>query len=310
MAKFVKEYYGKILIPMLTPFREDGSVDYEKAAALAEFIINQKKGDSLVLAGSTGEFYAMRFDERVRLFETIKERVGNRIPIIPGVGAASTIETIQLAKKAEEIGFETVMIVAPYYTKPNQEELYRHFMQVATSVPVNILLYNIPIYTGVNIEPATLCRLAKQPNIVGIKEEAELNPKQITAFLNATPEEFVVYNGDDTMILEAYAQGGEKRIGGVVSGSSHIIGHLIRSMIEDFLAGKVQAAAEQQRKIYPFLKCLSQNNRTNGAPLLKEALRLYGFDAGYPRAPLIQGSPEEIDNIRIAMVAVGVLKAG
>lgn len=308
MAKFVKERYGRILIPLLTPFCEDGSVDYERTAALAEFIIDQKKGDSLVLSGSTGEFYAMSFDERVRLFETVKDKVGDRIPIIAGVGAASTIETIQLAKIAEKIGFETVMIVAPYYTKPNQEELYRHFMQVATSVSLNILLYNIPIYTGVNIEPTTVSRLAKQPNIVGIKEEAELNPKQITAFLNSTPENFVIYNGDDTMILEAYAQGGEKRIGGVVSGSSHIIGHLIRSMIEDFLAGKVQAAAEQQQKIYPFLKSMGQNKRTNAAPLLKEALRLYGFDAGYPRAPLMCGTPEEVENIRLAMIQLGLLK--
>ncbi len=181
MAKFVKERYGRILIPLLTPFCEDGSVDYERTAALAEFIIDQKKGDSLVLSGSTGEFYAMSFDERVRLFETVKDKVGDRIPIIAGVGAASTIETIQLAKIAEKIGFETVMIVAPYYTKPNQEELYRHFMQVATSVSLNILLYNIPIYTGVNIEPTTVSRLAKQPNIVGIKEEAELNPLKISS---------------------------------------------------------------------------------------------------------------------------------
>lgn len=130
-------------------------------------------------------------------------------------------------------------------------------MQVATSVSLNILsLYNIPIYTGVNIEPATVSRLAKQSNIVGIKEEAELNPKQITAFLNSTPEDFI-YNGDDTMILEAYAYS-RNAYGGVVSGSSHIIGHLIRSMIEDFLAGKVQAAAELQQKIYPFLKSLGQ----------------------------------------------------
>ena len=307
MAEYEKERYGKILIPLLTSFCEDGRVDFERTAALAEFIIDQKKGDSLVLAGSTGEFYAMSFDERVRLFETVKNKVGDRIPIIAGIGAASTIETIQLAKIAEKIGFETVMIVSPYYTKPNQEELYCHFMKVATSVSLNILLYNIPIYTGVNIDPSTISRLAEQPNIVGIKEEAELNPKQITAFLNCTPENFVIYNGDDTMILEAYAQGGEKRIGGVVSGSSHIIGHLIRSMIENFLTGKVQAAAEMQQRIYPFLKSMGQNNRINAAPLLKEALRLYGFDAGYPRAPLKYGNPNEIENIQLAMMQLDLL---
>jgi len=302
MVKFIKEHYGKVLIPMLTPFREDDSVDYEKAGALADFIIEHKNGDSLVLSGTTGEFFSMAFDERVKLFEVIKERVGNRIPLIAGVGAASTIETIRLAKKAEELGFETVMIVAPYYTKPNQEELYRHFMRIAEAVDINILLYNIPIFVGTNIDPSTVARLAKQPNIVGIKEEAEFNPKQITAFLNATQDNFIIYNGDDTMILETYAQGGEKRIGGVISGASHIIGHSIRSMIEDFLSGKIQKAAEQQQKLYPLLKIMGQNNRTNPVALWKEALRLYGFDAGYPRGPLMRGSQEEIENVRKVML--------
>ena len=127
MAKFVKDHYGKILIPMVTPFREDDSVDYEKAAALAEFIVQRKKGDTLVLSGTTGEFHTMNFDERVKLFETVKNKVGGRIPLIAGVGAASTVETIKLAKKAEELGFETVMIVAPYYAKPNQEEFLPPF---------------------------------------------------------------------------------------------------------------------------------------------------------------------------------------
>lgn len=308
MAKFMKERYGRILIPMVTPFREDDSVDYEKAAALAEFLVERKKGDSLVLSGTTGEFFTMTFDERVKLFETVQNKVGNRIPLIAGVGASSTVETIRLAKKAEELGFETIMIVAPYYTKPNQEELYRHFMRVAESVSINILLYNIPIFVGTNIDPATVRRLAKQPNIVGLKEEAELNPKQITAFLNATPEDFILYNGDDTMILEAYAQGGDKRIGGVISGASHVIGHLVRAMINDFLAGNIQAAADQQRKIYPLLKIMGQNNRTNPVALWKEALRLYGFDAGYPRGPLSRGTQEEIENVRIVMRNLGLVK--
>jgi 4-hydroxy-tetrahydrodipicolinate synthase len=307
MVKFHKEYYGKILIPMVTPFREDDSIDYEKAAALAEFIIERKKGDSLVLSGTTGEFHTMTFDERVRLFETVKNKVAGRIPLIAGVGTASTSETIRLARKAEELGFETVMIVAPYYAKPNQEELYRHFMRVAESVSLNILLYNIPIFVGTNIDPETVGRLAKQPNIVGIKEEAELNPKQITAFLNSTPEEFIIYNGDDTMILEAYAQGGERRIGGVISGASHVIGELIRAMIGDFLAGKIQSAADQQRRIYPLLKIMGQNNRTNPVALWKEAIRLYGFDAGYPRAPISRGTKEEIENVRKIMTSLNLI---
>jgi 4-hydroxy-tetrahydrodipicolinate synthase len=301
MKKFNKDDYGKILIPLVTPFNEDQSVNYEKAVNLAEFIIENNKGDTLVLSGTTGEFHTMSFDERVKLLEVVRDRVGDRIPLIAGVGAASTLETVKLAKKAEELGYEAVMIVAPYYTKPNQEELYAHFTKVAESVSLNIMLYNIPIFTGVNIDPETVAQLAKIPNIVGIKEEAELNPKQTTAFLNVTPEEFIIYCGDDTMILEAYAQGGPERIGGVISGGSHIIGHLIREMIETFLVGKIAEAAKMQRRLYPFFKIMGQNNRTNPVCLLKEAIKLYGVDAGLPRLPLSRGVNNEIQNVERIM---------
>jgi 4-hydroxy-tetrahydrodipicolinate synthase len=308
MPKFDKSKYGKILIPLVTPFDKDDSINYEKAVAIAEYIIANNKGDSLILSGTTGEFHTMSFDERVKLFEVMKEKVGSRIPLIAGVGTASTIETIKLARKAEALGYDTVMIVAPYYAKPNQEELYRHFMRVAESVSMNIILYNIPIFTGVNIDPETVGRLSKQENIVAIKEEAELNPKQITAFLNTTPEDFIIYNGDDTMILESFAQGGPARIGGVISGQSHIIGDLIRRMIDTFLAGKIQEAANQQRRIYPMLKVMGQNNRSNPVALLKEAMRLYGIDAGYPRSPLSAGTKDEIEKVRIVMQNLGLIK--
>lgn len=307
MKKYDKDTYGKILIPMVTPFKEDQSVDYEKAVALGNFLVEKKKGDCLILSGTTGEFHTMNFAERVKLFEVMMEKFGKKIPLMAGVGCASTIETIQLAKKAEELGYDLVMIVAPYYAKPNQEELYTHFMKIAESVSLNILLYNIPIFVGVNVDPATVGRLAKAPNIVGIKEEAELNPKQISAYLNATPEDFIIYNGDDTMILEAFAQGGPERIGGVISGASHVIGHMIREMIETFLAGRIQEAAKMQRRIYPILKIMGQNNRTNPVALWKEALKLYGVDAGIPRLPLSRGSKEEIENVKKVMQSLKLI---
>lgn len=307
MGKFNKDTYGKILIPMVTPFDEDQSVNYEKAVRLAEFIIANKKGDSLILSGTTGEFHTMTFDERVRLFEVMKEKVGNRIPLVAGVGAASTLETVKLARKAEELGYEVVMIVSPYYTKPNQQELYAHFAKVAESVSLNIMLYNIPIFTGVNVDPPTVARLAEIPNVVAIKEEAELNPKQITGFLNATPEDFIIYCGDDTMILEAYAQGGPERIGGVISGASHVIGHLIREMIDTFLAGKIAEAARMQRRIYPLLRIMGQNSRTNPVCLWKEAIKLYGIDAGLPRLPLSRGTKEEVENVRKVMKSLNLI---
>ncbi|MDR3437847.1 4-hydroxy-tetrahydrodipicolinate synthase [Telmatospirillum sp.] len=306
---FDKTKYGRILVPMLTPFAADQSVDLAKCKSLATYLVEKNMADTLILSGTTGEFHTQTFAERVSVFEAVKQAVGGKIPLIAGVGCPSTMETIALAKKAQALGFETVMIVAPYYTKPAQQELYAHYAEIAEAVPtLNLILYNIPIFTGVNLEPCTVGKLArKYANIVAIKEEAELNPKQMTAFLNATPENFIVYNGDDTMILEAYTQGGDARIGGVISGASHVVGLQVRKMIETFLAGNVAEAAMMQRKLFPLLRIMGQNGRTNPAPLWKDAMKLWGVDAGLPRRPLTPGTPEEVANVRKAMVEYGLL---
>ncbi len=305
---FDKAKYGRILVPILTPYAADQSVDHTALKKLAVHLVDNKLCDSLVLSGTTGEFHTQRFEERVAIFESVKAAVAGRVPLIAGVGSASTIETAALAKKAVEMGFDTAMVVAPYYTKPTQRELYAHYTEIARAVPtLNIMVYNIPIFTGVNVDPATLGALATLPNIVAVKEEAELNPKQITGFLNATPESFIIYNGDDTMILEAYAQGGDRRIGGVISGASHAVGNYIRTMIETFLAGRIDEAAGMQRKLYPLLKIMGQNGRTNPAPLWKDAMKLLGVDAGIPRRPLSAGTPEEVAEVRKAMVTFGLL---
>ena len=303
-----KKKFGHILIPIVTPYAKDQSVDHGLLAALATHLVDKGYADTLILSGTTGEFHTQTFAERVAIFETVKKAVEGRVPLIAGVGCASTIETIALAKEAEKLGFDTAMVVAPYYTKPTQVELYGHFAAVAEAVPaVDFMLYNIPIFTGVNVDPATVGKLAAYKNIVAIKEEAELNPKQMTAFINATPEEFIIYNGDDTMVLEAFTQGGDKRIGGVVSGASHVVGDYVRTMIDTFLAGKVEEAAVMQAKLYPLLKVMGQNGRTNPVALWKEAIRLTGGDAGIPRLPLTPGTPEEIEAVRKALVDFGML---
>jgi len=304
---FNKEKYGKILIPMVTPFKADQSVDYEAAVSIAEKLVQDKKADSLILSGTTGEFHTMTFAERVKLFSVIKEALGERIPLIAGVGAASTTETIGLAKKAEQLGYELAMIVAPYYAKPNQQEIYTHFKMAAESSKLDIILYNIPIFTGVNINPDTVAKLAKIENIVGIKEEAELNPKQITAYVNVTPDDFVIYCGDDTMVIEAFAQGGVQRIGGVISGGAHLMGEWIRETIEHFLKGDVQKAAEMQQRSFRLFRSLGQNSRINPVALLKEAMKIKGYNAGIPRLPLSPGTEDEIANVRKVMKELSII---
>jgi 4-hydroxy-tetrahydrodipicolinate synthase len=224
-----------------------------------------------------------------------------------GVGCASTLETMALAKKAEEIGFEIMMVVSPYYSKPTQKELYHHFKKVAESVKIPMMLYNIPIFTGVNVNPETVAKLSEIENIVAVKEEAELNPKQMTEFINITPEDFIIYCGDDTMILEAFAQGGAKRIGGIISGASHIIGVQLRNMINMFLKGKVEEAAKIQQKYLPLFRAMGQNGRTNPCSLLKEAMKMLGYHAGISRLPLTPGTEEEIAEIKRVMKQVEII---
>ncbi len=304
---FNKEKYGKMLTPMVTPFKKDQSVDYEAAASLAKKLVEDKIADTIIVGGTTGEFFTMNFEERVKLFKMIKEAVGDKIPIIPGVGATSTKETIALAKKAEELGFESVMVVSPYYTKPSQDQLYLHFKTVAESVNINIMVYNIPIFAGVNVNPETLAKLAEIENIVAVKEEAELNPKQMTDFINSTPDDFIVYCGDDTMVLEAYAQGGTERIGGIISGASHIIGKELRKMIETFNEGNVREAAKMQQKYLPLFRIMGQNGRINPCALLKEAMKMVGYNAGIPRLPLTPGTEEEIAEVRKVMKKLNII---
>ena len=304
-----KKKFGHILIPIVTPYAKDQSVDHGLLAALATHLVDTGRADTLILSGTTGEFHTQTFAERVAIFETVKKAV-------EGPRAADRRRRLHLDHRDHRPGQGKPKSSAstrpwwsrPYYTKPSQVEIYGHFAAVAEAVPaVDFMLYNIPIFTGVNVDPATVGKLAEYKNIVAIKEEAELNPKQMTAFINATPEEFIIYNGDDTMVLEAFTQGGDKRVGGVVSGASHVVGDYIRTMIDTFLAGKVEEAADMQAKLYPLLKVMGLNGRTNPVSLWKEAIRLTGGDAGIPRLPLTPGTPEEIEAVRKALVAFGAL---
>jgi 4-hydroxy-tetrahydrodipicolinate synthase len=304
---FDKEKYGKILVPMVTPFKEDQSVDYEAAVELAEKLVNENLADTLIISGTTGEFFSMTYEERVKLFETINDAVGSKIPMIAGTACISTTETIQLTQAVENIGFDTVMIASPYYTKPSQSEIFNHFKNVANATDMNITLYNIPIFAGVNLDPETVAKLSEIDNIVAIKEEAELNPKQMTEYINATPEDFIIYCGDDSMIIEAFAQGGEERIGGVISGASHIIGNRMRDMINNFVKGNVSEVAKTQQLLLPLYRSFGQNNRYNPVAILKAAMNMVGFNAGIPRLPLMPATEEEKVKVKAMLEKLNII---
>ena len=297
------EKLGYVVAPLLTPFyRDSGEVNYEMVEKLIEHLLNKKFCTSIVVNGSTGEFSTLSHEERLKLYKTVKITVRGRVPLVAGTGAASTKEAIKLTKAAEELEYDCAMVVGPYYCRPTQEGIYRHFAEIAVSTKLPILLYNIPIFTGTNIEPETVGRLARDfENIVGIKDESGINPTQMTDYKLVTSEDFTVYNGDDIMILCGLSQGAS----GVVSGGAHVFGDKILEMIEAFKSGDIKKAEVMHYQLYPFFKALCQNGRINPQPILKEAVKMIGLDLGYAREPLDRATDEEINRLKNEMERLG-----
>lgn len=275
---------------------------YGKYAELIEYVITNDLCDSLIVTGTTGEASLLTFDERVKLFETAVKASAGRKPVIAGTGCASTKETIALTNKAYDLGIELALIVCPFYNKPTQEGLYLHYKTIAENTKANIMLYNIPIFVGVNLEAETVGRLAAIPNIVGVKDEAGVNPTQVTDFFLATEKvdpNFVVYNGDDIMLLPTIVQGAM----GIVSGGAHIFGHEIRAIFEAFEKGENEKAKELFVPMYRFCKTTGQNGRILPNSLLRPAIEaVTGIKLGPARLPLAPATEAELD------VTLGVLR--
>ena len=281
---------------------DNEEVDYVQYEKLIDYIITNKLGDSLIVTGTTGEASLLTFDERVKLMETAINAAAGRMPVIAGTGCASTKETIALTQKAEELGIETCLVVVPFYNKPTQEGIYLHYKKLAENTKVNIMLYNIPIFVGVNMEPETVRRLAEIPNIIGIKDEAGINPTQVTDFFLATKDvdpDFAIYNGDDVMLLPTIVQGAM----GLVSGGAQIFGHEIRAIFDAFEAGENEKAKETFEPLYRFCKSTGQNGRILPNSIMRPAIEaVSGIKLGNARLPLAPPTDEEMK------VTLGILK--
>ena len=298
---------GHILIPLATPFTDDEKQDikYDVAASLADHVIQRNFCDSLLVAGTSGEFYALTMEERFKLFRVIKDAVAGRVPIVGGVCASSTREAVRLAEEAKRLEYDAIMVVSPYYCRPTQEGIYQHFSLVAQATDLPVMLYNIPIFSGINVEKETVARLAiDYPNILAIKDELGINPTQMTEYARVTPENFSVYNGDDIMVLCGFVQGAS----GVVSGGSHFIGAQMREMINLFLSGEVIKAREIHVSLDPLFKAFGSNGRVNPIPLWKASINLCCLDVGPPRLPLAPATAEEIEILREHLLRLDVLK--
>ncbi|PIU61797.1 MAG: 4-hydroxy-tetrahydrodipicolinate synthase [Armatimonadetes bacterium CG07_land_8_20_14_0_80_40_9] len=284
---------GQVITAMVTPFDKKLRVDYKKAVDLALKLVNSGS-DGLLLAGTTGESPTLTHEEEFKLFKVVKEAVGKRASVIAGTGSNSTQTAIDSTVKAEKIGVDACLLVAPYYNKPPQEGLYQHYKKIAESTCLPLIIYNIPGRTGVNILPDTMARLSKIKNIVGVKE-ASKSVEQAAEIKRKTPPQFLLYSGDDSMTLPLLAVGGW----GVISVASHLVGKQISKMIALFFKGEYKKAKELHLRLLPLFKVLFIT--TNPIPV-KAALALTGFDVGSPRLPLIGANKKQKDEIK------GVLK--
>ena len=281
-----KKKYGQILLPLVTPYNENEEVSYASYRQLITYLIKNDLCDSFIVTATTGEASLLSFDERVNLIKTAVETAKGHKPVIAGTGCASTWETVKLTREAEKLGVDLCMIVVPFYNKPTQEGIYQHFKTIAESVSCNIMLYNIPIFVGTNMEAETVRRLSLIPNIIGIKDEAGINPTQITDYILATQEtdpEFVVVNGDDIMLLPTIIQGAM----GIVSGGAHIFGHEIREIFDAFEKGEYNRAEKLFLPLYQFCKCCGQNGRVLPNSIMRPAIEMVtGIPLGPARMPL------------------------
>lgn len=267
--------WGRIITAMVTPFNDKLEVDYDQAIKFANKLVREGT-TALVVCGTTGEAPTLISDEKLNLFKKIKQNVS--VPVIAGVGTNSTAVTIENCKKALECGVDGLLIVVPYYNKPDQDSLYQHFKTIAEAVDGDIMLYNVPGRTGCNMLPETVEKLSKIENIVALKE-ASGNIVQFSEVIKRTPENFLVYTGDDVLTLPCLAVGGY----GVVSVASQIVGVKMKEMIDSFLNGDLEKAS----KIH--LQLLDAYNNlfivSNPIPV-KAALNMMGVKVGGLRLPL------------------------
>lgn len=276
--------FGRIITAMVTPFNEDGEIDFLQTKQLIDHLLNHGS-DGLVITGTTGESPTLTFNEKVNLYKFVVEYVDGKIPIIAGTGSNNTRASIELTEAAERSGVDGIMLVTPYYNKPTQRGLYEHFSHVAASTILPIMLYNIPGRSAVNLELETILKLAEIDNIVAIKD-ATGDLENMTEIIQKTNDDFLLYSGDDGLTLPVLSIGGH----GVVSVASHIIGDQMSRMIHDYLNGHVEDATRIHQNISPIIKALF--TQSSPSPV-KAALNMAGVQVGGVRLPLMDLTEDE-----------------
>lgn len=292
-----KEIKGAI-VAIVTPFR-DGKVDEKALADLIEFQISNGT-DGIVPCGTTGESATLSYEEHEFVVEFTVKHVKGRVPVIAGTGSNSTHEAIELTKHAKKVGADAALIITPYYNKPTQEGMYRHFKAIADEVDIPIILYNVPGRTGVNLLPETVARLSKIRNIIGIKE-ASGSLQQISDIIRLTGNDFTVLSGDDFIVLPLLAVGGK----GVISVVSNVAPADMAELCDAFFAGDLKRARDLHYKLLPL--CHAMFIETNPIPV-KTALGLMGKINPELRLPLCSMSEANLNKLKQIMKDYGLIK--
>jgi len=287
-----------VLTAMITPYNDDLTVNYRKAAEIAEYLC-ENGTEAIVVCGTTGESPVLSSDEKLKLYETVKDKVGSKVPVWAGTGSNDTAATVELSKKAVKRGVDGIMLVTPYYNKPSQEGLYQHFKAAAESVSLPIMLYNVPGRTSSNLLPETIARLTKIENVKAVKE-ASGNMNQVSLLKSLIPDDVIIYSGDDSLTLPLMAIGAQ----GVVSIASHVVGKRIKDMVDAFKNGDVSRAQVIHLELFPIFRGLFVT--TNPIPV-KEALNMMGKEVGGFRLPLTGAAEKEKEFIKNLLFSNNVI---
>lgn len=283
-------------VAIVTPFYEDGSINFEQFERNLEWQIQQGT-DAIIVCGTTGESSTMTNEEHRQVIQFAVEKISGRIPVIAGTGGNDTAYAVELSQYAESVGADGLLVINPYYNKSTQRGIVAHFQKIADAVSTPILIYNVPGRTGMNIIPETLQELAKHKNIVGIKE-ASGDISQIADIATLCGPDFAIYSGNDDQVVPILSLGGV----GVISVSANIIPKDVHDMVENYLEGDVKKSLAIQLKTNKLNHALFCE--TNPIPV-KTAMNLLGFHAGPLRLPLVDMETKNVEILKQALLNYG-----